>query len=167
MVQNATAATWFLIGAFPICLWVAWSDLRGMRIPNKAVVALFAVFAVTGLFTLPFDIYLWRYSHLAVVLAVGFLLNMGGLMGAGDAKFLAAAAPMVAYRDFPEMVVILSVTLFAGFIAHRIARATPLRRLAPEWQSWSTGQRFPMGYPLAGALVAYLVFCIWKGLTSI
>jgi len=42
--------------------------------------------------------------------------------------------------------------------AHRfMTEATPLRDLAPDWQSWHVGKRFPMGYPLGGALTAYLI----------
>ncbi len=42
-------ALWFLPFVLPIALWVAWSDMKFMKIPNKAVLALVAVFAVVGL----------------------------------------------------------------------------------------------------------------------
>lgn len=43
---TATTALWFLPFALPIAVWVAWSDMKFMRIPNKAVLALTAVFLV-------------------------------------------------------------------------------------------------------------------------
>ena len=55
-----------------------------------------------------------------------------------------------------------AVTL-AAFLAHRIAKMTPLRRLAPDWKSWSSGKRFPMGVALGGTLAIYLVLGILYG----
>ena len=51
----------------------------------------------------------------------------------------------------------------AAFVAHRIAKHTPLRRLAPEWHSWDSGARFPMGLALGGTLAIYLLMGIWFG----
>ncbi|MDW3118675.1 MAG: hypothetical protein R8G60_13530 [Roseovarius pacificus] len=50
---TSAQALWFLPFVLPICLWVVWSDLSTMRIPNKAVLALTAVFLVIGLIALP------------------------------------------------------------------------------------------------------------------
>ena len=88
---SAFSALVFLPFVLPICIYVTFSDMRDMRIPNQMVVLLFLVFAVVGLVALPFDVYLWRYIHLIVVLVAGIALNAGGVMGAGDAKFAAAA----------------------------------------------------------------------------
>lgn len=158
-------AAWvFLAAAVPISLWVAWSDLRSMTIPNLAVLALTLAYVVLGPLTLPFDDYLWRYSHLAVVLVIGIALNAAGLMGAGDAKFAAAAAPYIALSDGKVMVVLYIGCFLASYVLHRIARASPLRRLTPDWQSWAAGKRFPMGLALGITLVAYLVLCTSPGL---
>ena len=42
------AARLFLLALAPVCLWVALSDLRAMIIPNRAVVATFALFVLLG-----------------------------------------------------------------------------------------------------------------------
>ena len=42
MAITAQSAIWFLPFALPISLWVIWSDLSTMRIPNTAVLALTA-----------------------------------------------------------------------------------------------------------------------------
>lgn len=156
MQITSQEALWFLPFVLPICFWVAWSDLRVMLIPNKAVVALVLVFVVVGLMVLPLPDYAWRLSHLVVVLLIGIVMNAGGLVGAGDAKFAAAAAPFIALGDVKLVFVILAANLLAGFTAHRIAKHTPLRRLAPEWQSWTRGKKFPMGLCLGGSLGIYL-----------
>ena len=48
MVITASSALWFLPFAIPIAIWVAWSDMKFMKIPNMAVLALLAVFLGVG-----------------------------------------------------------------------------------------------------------------------
>ncbi|GGL75733.1 prepilin peptidase [Wenxinia marina] len=156
METPALAAACFLVPALPIGLWVAWSDLSRMKIPNKAVLALALGFAVVGPFVLPLADYGWRWVHLAVMLVVGIVANAVRLMGAGDAKFIAAAAPYVALGDLGTVALILAAASVLAFAGHRLARVSPLRARAPDWHSWEAGNRFPFGLPLAMALIAYL-----------
>lgn len=157
MSMPPDAAWWLLAGALPIGLWVAWSDMARLLIPNRAVLALVVAFAVLGLIALPLPEYLWRWTHLVVVLVAGVALYAANLVGAGDAKFAAAAAPYVAVGDLRLLVALFAAVLLASVVAHRLVRLTPAWRLAPHWVSWSSGRRFPMGLPLAGTLVAYLL----------
>lgn len=99
LTQSAHAALWLLIFATPIALYVAWSDLRAMRIPNKSVLALLIVYAIVGVLTLPISVWAWSWLHFVVVLVVGFALSLTGGFGAGDAKFAAAMAPFIALGD--------------------------------------------------------------------
>ena len=57
---SPTEALWFLPFVVPLCLWVMWSDLSAMRIPNVAVLTLAAIFLVVGLIALPWADYPWR-----------------------------------------------------------------------------------------------------------
>lgn len=159
---EALAARAFLPFAAAIALWVAWSDLARMKIPNAAVLTLAAVFLVVGPLVLPLADWGWRWLHLAVVLGLGFLANMAGLLGAGDAKFAAAAAPFVAAADALALTTLFAALLLAAFAAHRLVRAIrPLRDLAPHWESWTHG-KFPMGFALGPALAIYLGLCaVW------
>lgn len=163
MGVSSVAATWFLPLVLPICLYVCYTDASTMLIRNHAVVALIAVFAAVGPFVMPLDDYLWRYLHLAVVLVAGVALNAGGALGAGDAKFAAAAAPFFHIADLRFVLALFAATLLAAFVAHRIAKHSALRRLAPDWKSWSSGARFPMGLALAGTLVLYLAIGVGFG----
>lgn len=146
----------FLPFAVVIGLYVAWRDLSSMKIPNVSVYALFAVFVILGPFVMPIETYGLRWVQALVMLAIGMLLNAGGAMGAGDSKFIAAAAPFVAAQDAVFILFLFSGALLAAFAAHRLARISPLRRLVPDWLSWQTGRRFPMGFPLAATLIYYL-----------
>jgi prepilin peptidase CpaA len=163
MSFSATAALWFLPLVIPLCLYVAFTDLRAMRIANGTVVAIALIFALIGPLVLPFDVYLWQLAQLGIVLVVGIVANATGIMGAGDAKFAAAAAPYIAIGDLQVLVVIFTAILLAAFAAHRIAKFTPLRRMAPDWDSWDQGRKFPMGLALGPSLALYLILAALYG----
>lgn len=157
MTITATSALWFLPFVLPICLYVAFTDLAQMKITNQAVILLAAVFVVVGVFVLPFDSYLWRLLGMVIVLIVGVILNAAGVMGAGDSKFLAAGAPYIALGDLRLLMMLFMAVLLAAFVAHRIAKHTPLHRLAPDWESWTKVKKFPMGLALGPTLAIYLI----------
>jgi prepilin peptidase CpaA len=158
-----STALWFAPFAVPIGIWVAWNDMAFMKIPNKAVAALFVVFVVIGLLALPFDEYLWRYAQFAGILALGFVLNIARAVGAGDAKFAAAMAPFVDPGDARLVLVLFAAVLLAAFVTHRAARAAPAVRSAfSTWESWSR-KDFPMGLALGGTLIFYLALGVAFG----
>ncbi|VAW04070.1 Type IV prepilin peptidase TadV/CpaA [hydrothermal vent metagenome] len=161
---STSEALWFTPFVLPICYWVALTDLREMKITNKAVLTLTAVFLIIGLIALPsFADYGWRLVHLVVVLVIGIAFNAAGLIGAGDAKFAAAAAPFILLSDMPSLSLIFAANLLASFATHRMAKHSPLRRLAPDWKSWSSGNKFPMGISLGGTLAIYMVLGVVFG----
>ena len=163
MQITARSARWFAPFVLPICLYVCFTDLREMRITNQAVLALVTVFLLIGLFALPLPEYGWRLAQMIAVLLFGFLLSAGGAMGAGDAKFLAAAAPFVAAGDARFLVAVFAANLLAAFFTHRLVKYTALRRIAPNWESWDVGWKFPMGLSLGGTLGLYLIFGSFLG----
>ena len=163
MGTSAQTALWFLPAVVPISLWVAWSDLATMKIPNKANLALLVAFVILGFFALPFDDYLWRYVHVVVALVAGMALNAAGALGAGDAKYITAAAPFVALSDLSTVAILLGACLLVGFALHRLARVSPIRTLVPDWKSWEEVRRFPMGFPLAATMIIYLVIAATAG----
>lgn len=152
-------AAWML-ACLPICLSVAYSDLREMRIPNVAVVALVGVFLILGLATLPLDAALIRLMQGAAVLVAGFVLTNLGLVGAGDSKWAAAMALYVAPGDALAFLQLFALVLILSWALHRLAaRIGPLRRATAAWTSWDADKLFPMGVPLALSLILYL----WLG----
>ncbi|MEP3330661.1 prepilin peptidase [Sedimentitalea sp.] len=157
MSISAEAAFWFLPFVLPICFCVALTDLRDMRITNQAVLLLAAVFLIVGLFVMPLSTYGTRLLQLGMVLIIGIVLNAAGAVGAGDAKFAAAAAPFIAIGDLRLLIAIFAANLLAAFATHRFVKYTPLRRVAPHWKSWDVGWKFPMGLSLGGTLAIYLI----------
>ncbi len=147
----------FLPFTLLIGLWVAWSDMAFMKIPNKAVMALILVYLGVGVLTLPLMVWLWGIAIGLVTLLVLFIANAAGLMGAGDSKFGAAMAPFFVLADYRMVMGLLAGCLLGAFFAHRILRAIPpVRRATPDWKSWSH-KKFPMGLALAGMLNFYLI----------
>ncbi|WP_195818591.1 prepilin peptidase [Roseobacter sp. MH60115] len=164
MAITASSAWWFLPFVLPLCFYVAFTDLSRMKITNQSVIALALVFVILGPFAMPdLETYLWRLAQLVIMLIIGVLLNAIGAMGAGDAKFIAAAAPYVALPDLRLIMALLAASLLGAFVTHRIARATSLRTLAPHWASWDQGKKFPMGLALGMALALYLILGALKG----
>lgn len=157
MMLDATAALWFLPFVAPIALWVAWSDMKWMKIHNKAVLALLAVYLIVGLVALPLQGWAWGWAHFAVVLVAGFVLSSAGVLGAGDAKFAAAMAPFIALGDLSLFLLLLGAVIIISFIAHRLIRQSALaHRLAPDWESWQR-REFPLGLALGPSLLFYLM----------
>lgn len=157
-------AALFLPFVAPLCLWVIWSDLSRMKIPNAANFALVAVFVLLGLLVLDPGSFGWRLLQLVIVLALAFLANIIGMMGAGDSKFLAAAAPFVAPSDTVSILFLLAAITLCAVAVHRAAKKSTLRQMAPGWESWKNDEKFPMGFALGGTLIAYLAMGLVWGL---
>ncbi|MBZ0128034.1 MAG: prepilin peptidase [Rhodobacteraceae bacterium] len=154
---TASEALWLLAPALPVAIYVAFSDLKSMRIPNTSVLVMLGVFLVAGLIALPMEEYLWRLANFAVVLAIGFVANALRLVGGGDAKYAAAIAPFFAFSDIRLVLILFAIMLVSAFLVHRLFRAIgPIRRLTKGWKSWDAGKDFPMGLALSGLLIAYL-----------
>ena len=140
-----------------IGIWVSFSDMRYMKIPNKAVVALLLVWLVVGFWLVPLNDWLWGWALAGIVLVAGFVANAIGAVGAGDAKFAAAMAPFFVHADIKLVLVLFASCLLGAFAAHRLARMIPLiRRATADWSSW-TNKDFPMGLALSGTLIFYIL----------
>lgn len=154
---SSSAALWLLPFCLPIAIWVSWSDMKFMKIPNKAVMTMAAVWAVVGFFAFPLVQYGWGWALLGIVLAIGFVSSALGLVGAGDAKFAAAMAPVFTTANPVLVLALFCACLLGAFATHRLARMIPaVRRATADWESW-TRKDFPMGLALSGTLIFYLL----------
>ncbi|GIT89916.1 membrane protein [Jannaschia pagri] len=159
-ITSQQGLIWGLL-TLPITAWVMWTDLTDMKIKNQAVLAMLAIFVVSGFFLLPLEDYLWRYAHFAVVLVICFVLSATIGMGAGDAKYIAAVAPFVALDDVSAIALLYAfwaVVLLVGmFIARRIGA---VRRAYPDW-IWLAEDRkshVPFGLALAPTVTSYFAY---------
>lgn len=156
MLNVSNPDLWFFIALIPICLIVAKNDLKFMKIPNWTVLTMVGLFIVLGFLVLPFDVYYWRFVGLAVTLVVGFLLSMAKLMGAGDAKFMAAAALFIAPADAGTVIIILALMGPITLLFHRLAGSFYMKQNHPDWESFQRTREFPWGLPLTATLLIYL-----------
>lgn len=146
---------WFLPLVLPVAVWVSWSDMKFMRIPNKAVMALAGVWLVAGPLIVPLPVWGWGWALGAMVLGAGFLISAAGLVGAGDAKFAAAMAPFFAGADPRLVLALFAACLLGAFAGHRLMGRVPaFRQATADWESWQR-RDFPMGLALAGTLIFY------------
>ncbi|MEM9011876.1 MAG: prepilin peptidase [Pseudomonadota bacterium] len=138
-------------------LYTAWSDLKTMTIPNWVSLLLLTIFLVVGPVLYPLEQMGLQIIVGLGVFAVGFLLNLTGRFGGGDAKFAAALVLFVDPRDLGPFLQILAIMSLAGLVTHRLLGRLPLmQRQTAGWQSWQETAYFPLGFSLAGALIFYL-----------
>lgn len=154
---SPTAALVLLPFAAAVGIWVAFSDMKFMKIPNQAVLALLAVWLVVGIFVVPLQSWAWGWALGAAMLVAGFIATAAGLVGAGDAKFAAGMAPFFVHADPRFVFGLFAACLLGAFAAHRLVGLIPAFRAATtDWASW-THQKFPMGLALSGTLIFYLL----------
>ena len=135
----------------------AWFDLKALRIPNWCVLGVVGVFVVTGLWGLPWELFLWRFLYGVIVLFVGFGLYSisGGHIGGGDIKLIAALTPFIAGKDLLFVLLVFALLSFAGLMIHRLARAL-LRGRKTGWAAMDQKRFFPAGLLLGGTIMIYL-----------
>lgn len=151
-----------LVPVLPIAIWAAVSDLKRMKIPNRAVIAMAAVWPLIGWYLVPLDAWLWGFAIMAVVFVAGFLLYLTGTFGAGDAKYSAAMAGLFVGGNIGEILLITFVSMIGSLILHRILRSLSfVRNATPDWESWNRRRFFPFGLSLSAIVVFYLLAAIW------
>ncbi len=157
-----TDAMILLVPVLPIAIWAAISDLKRMKIPNTSVLAMAAIWPLTGWFLVGMSGWLWGMALMAIVFVAGFLLYLTGTFGAGDAKFSAAMAGIFVGGNIGEILLIIFVCMIGALIVHRILRSLPfVRNATPDWESWTRRRYFPFGMALSAIAVFYLLAAIW------
>lgn len=157
-----TDAMILLVPVLPIAIWAAVSDLKRMKIPNTAVIAMAAVWPLLGWYLVPMTAWFWGFAIMAIVFVAGFLLYLTGTFGAGDAKFAAAIAGLFVGGNIGEILLIIFVSMIGSLILHRILRSLPfIRNATPDWESWTRRRYFPFGMALSVIVVFYLLAAIW------
>jgi prepilin peptidase CpaA len=123
---TSTGALILLVPVLPLAIWAAANDLKHMKIPNKAVMALAAVWPLLGWMAVAtWTAWFWGFALMAIVLVAGYLLYTGGGFGAGDAKYAAAMAPIFVGADIAWLLLLIAGCLIGALIVHRIMRSIP------------------------------------------
>lgn len=142
----------------PLMLAITVIDVKQLRIPNWAVLAVFGAFLATGSWGLPLETFLWRLAYAAIVLAAGFALYSvaAGIVGAGDLKLLAALAPFLSGANLGSFLLIYIAASVIGLVLFLIARMLIGRRKV-GWKALEQGLYFPAGVLLGVSMAVSLV----------
>jgi prepilin peptidase CpaA len=140
--------------------FAASSDLLTMTISNWLSLALIALFPVAAVLAgLSMESILWGLAAGGVVLACGFALFVGGVIGGGDAKFAAAMAVWVGFSELLPYLLVVSVLGGALTFAILWMKWNPLPKLAMHmpWlariQDPKTGIPYGIALSLGGLLI--------------
>jgi prepilin peptidase CpaA len=160
---TSTGALILLVPVLPIAIWAAVSDMKRMKIPNQAVLAMAAVWPALGWLAVPtWAAWFWGFAIMAIALGIGFLMWSTMKFGGGDAKYAAAMAGIFVGADVLWLLAMIAGVMLASVVVHRVARGIPaVRRATPDWKSWEERLFFPFGFALSGIVVFYLVAAIW------
>ncbi|MEM0944609.1 MAG: prepilin peptidase [Pseudomonadota bacterium] len=156
------AATAVLV---PLMLLACYIDFKEMRIPNWLVLAVVALFLVTGAWGLPLDVYLWRIGYGVIALVIVYLFFevverfFPDNVGAGDLKLIAALVPFVAPFDAADVLILYALLSIVGLFLHQFARAL-LRGRETGFKSLDQKLYFPVG------LVIGLTMCVYYGVAT-
>lgn len=150
-----------LVAMLPLMAATAYLDLKFLKIPNWLVLAVLAVFLITGFWGLPTEIYVWRLIYAAIAIVIGFGLFAVGAMGAGDAKMIAALVPFIVPGDIAIVLVLYTATtivMLAGLYGVKMissGRETGWLAL-DQFQKPAARRMFPMGLIFATTVAIYL-----------
>jgi len=159
---DSTDALILLVPVLPIAIWAAVADMKRMKIPNIAVLAMAAVWPLIGWTLVPWAGWFWGLGLMGLVFVAGFLLYLTGTFGAGDAKYAAAMAGIFVGGNIGDILLIIFVCMIGSLFLHRFMRSLPwVRNATPDWESWTKRRYFPFGLALSGIVVFYLVAAIW------
>lgn len=164
----ATPALWVAFAAMlPLMAWASWSDLRTLKIPNTLVLAVLAVFVVTGVWGLPTDVFFWRLGHGFAILVLGFVAFSFGFIGGGDAKMAAALTPFIVPTDLSLFLILYAVVTLVLLMVLRLVMQI-YRHRDTGWLSIDQLKKparervFPMGLIFGVAMVLYLGMYVLK-----
>jgi prepilin peptidase CpaA len=159
---TSTGALILLVPVLPIAIWAALSDMQRMKIPNKSVLAMAAVWPLLGWIAVPtWTAWFWGFAIMAVVLVALYLLYTTGTFGAGDAKYAAAMSGIFVGTPIVWFMLLVASCMIGALAVHRLARSIPaIRQMTPGWESWEQKRYFPFGLALSGIVVFYLIAAI-------
>ncbi len=136
----------------PVMIFVMFSDLRWMRIPNWTALTGVALF-LAALPWMGWDEAISRAVVASIVFAIGFGLFAVRILAGGDVKFLAALVLMLPPASLSLFGFVFSFAMLASIGVLTAARATVPAGLS-RWVGMRARQHMPMGVAmgLAGLL---------------
>ena len=165
MTLSSLATYLGLFGFFSLSLACAVTDAQRLKIPNSftlLIALLYPIFVMSAPF--PVD---WL-SGLAVgagILTIGFLIFAGGLIGAGDVKFLAAAGLWAGLAHLSTLILVTAIAggvLGLGYLVADRLRRIPWMPLPPPEITEEDGKKRMIFLPYGIAICAGAVTVAYR-----
>lgn len=100
-----------------ITFGIAWFDLHTEKIPNRVNLVLLTFTLLIGYYLNANVTNQWLVNML-IILAVAFALQVFGVLGGGDCKYLIALSPIIAYQVLIP-ILLIAMTFFASVYSMR------------------------------------------------
>lgn len=137
----------------PLLLYVGYSDLRYMKIPNVLSIIAIVGFAASLLF-FPAEDLMMRVVAASCVFALGFLGFCFRMLGGGDVKILSVLILFVPVSSLSIFMYAFSAALILGVAAVVTLRARPIHAIK-DWQTSRASGKLPMGISIAAAGIVH------------
>ncbi|WP_374642315.1 hypothetical protein [Tabrizicola sp.] len=158
-----TGALILLVPVLPIAIWAALSDLKRLKIPNKAVMAMAAVWPLLGWLAVPtWTAWFWGFAFLGIGILIAYLAFALFRFPGGDGKFAAAISPVFVGAPIGEVLILIALSMLGATLAVQLVRLIPaVSRASDEWVGFRHWRIMPFGVALSAMVVIYLVAAIW------
>ncbi|SDE72833.1 A24 family peptidase [Ruegeria marina] len=137
-----------LVFVLPLLFMGAISDMRQQTIPNKIVLGMLAVFALTAPLFLPLSEIGYRCIAAGAVFLLGFAGFSFRLWGGGDVKAITLLILFLPSTTLSMYAFAFSLSMFLGMATVLSLRAT-VGHPESSWVSLRPGTGFPMGVSIA------------------
>lgn len=136
----------------PVLLYIIYTDLSDLRIPNAAVMVLMIIFAATQLPVLPLQELMMRVFAATAIFGLCLIVFALHLLGGGDVKLLPAVVLFVPSTEWAQFVLALSVSVILTLTILRWLRGFSS---GGKWKSVNQTSRYPLGPAIALAGLVY------------
>lgn len=145
-----------LAAAMPVLILAAAGDLRHLRIANRLMLAMAAVFLLTGPM-LPLAETGLRLLAAVMVFTLCFALFCGGVLAGGDVKMMALAMLFVPSSALAVFGWSFSAAMLTVPLALTLLGRTEAAVGCRQWASLQTPGKLPMGAAISLALMLLLI----------
>lgn len=158
-----TGALILLVLMLPIAIWATFNDLKRLKIPNKAVLAMAAIWPLAGWMAVPtWTAWAWGFAFMAIGIALGYVAHALVNFPGGDSKYAAAISPVFVGADIVEVITLVLACMLGATVLFQIVRILPgIDRVTAGWEGFKHWRIVPFGLALSAMVIYYLVAASW------
>ncbi len=160
---TSSGALILLVPALPIAIWATLNDLKKLKIPNKAVLAMAAIWPLLGWLAVPtWTAWFWGLGFMAIGIALAYLAFALFNFPGGDGKYAAAISPFFVGADISYVLMLVLICMMGATLAFQVIRVLPgIRSVTTGWEGFKHWRIVPFGLALSAMAIYYLVAASW------